>query len=136
MGQSYANRSDLRQRTVAPATAPTGLPYGEHQQLVNAQRAIPVGSPPVPSAPPSAPTSAAPVVQPGSLPFVGPTARPNEPVQAGLPSGPGPGPEALRGVGANLGQQDTAGGIINQAAQRSPSPDLQALAQFVNGGMR
>lgn len=142
MGRPYTNRSDLRQSTTAPATAPTGLPYGEHKALVDAQRTVPVGSPPTPGAGVPPPVGGGPAgyagPQPGTLPFIGPTQRPDEPMQAGLASGPGPGPEALRGVGANLGQSsDTAAGVVRMAASTpGASPDVLALAQFVAGGSR
>lgn len=88
-GTHYPNRTDLR--TPSPGV-PTGLPYGEHTELANAQRATP-GAAPAAAPPPAA--AQAPIPQPGSLPWMHPTGRPNEPVQAGLASGPGPGPESL-----------------------------------------
>jgi hypothetical protein len=95
-GTKYTNRSDL-QGAQLPVSAPTGLPYGDRAKLVQAQRAVPMGTPgsPPPGAgtPPSQPPAAGPA--PGSLPFTGPTERPNEPVTAGLPIGPGAGPESL-----------------------------------------
>ncbi len=52
-----------------------------------------------PAAPPGSPGLGSPPSQapaPGSLGnFLGPTQRPGEPVTAGIPLGPGPGPEAL-----------------------------------------
>lgn len=88
-----------------PAAAPTGLPYGEHQQSIASQQALPAAGPSqtAPSAPPEpAPAPADPAAllsaaqgynfQPVGL---GPTARTNEPVTAGLPLGPGAGPETL-----------------------------------------
>ena len=72
-GKAYTNRTDLKQ----PVTAPTGQAYGERKAQVDAQRAIPL-----PQAPPVVPLGA-------------PTQRPQEPLTAGLPVGPGPGPEAL-----------------------------------------
>jgi hypothetical protein len=67
----------------------TGQPYGEAAEQRRAIESVPLG--PQPQAglsrqPPPALTA--------------PSARPNEPVQAGLASGPGPGPEAN-------GQQDS-----------------------------
>jgi hypothetical protein len=60
---------------------------------IDAQKVIPlptVNQPPVQQAPQQAPTMA-----PGDIPFDAPTTRPSEPVTAGLPVGPGPGPEVL-----------------------------------------
>jgi hypothetical protein len=90
-GQGYGNRTDLH--SPLPVAAPTGLPYGARGEMVGEQRAVPMRPAPGPSAP--APTGA-----PGPVPgdagdFLRPTERPNEPVTAGLPTGAGPGPEAL-----------------------------------------
>ncbi len=100
-GTSYPNRTDL-QGAQLPVSAPTGLPYGDRAKLIAAQRAVPMGSAP-PAAPSPAggggssppPAAPSPGPAPGTLPFTGPTQRPAEPVTAGLPLGPGPGPEAL-----------------------------------------
>lgn len=94
-GKAYSNRTDLQ-----GPQAPTGLPYGDRAKLIAAQRAVPAGPAPAPmpgpgvgSPPPSQLPAAGPA--PGELPFTGPTQRPGEPVTAGLPVGPGPGPEVL-----------------------------------------
>src|SRR5271169_4893549 len=90
-GSAYLGRTDLQR-----PQAPTGLPYGDRAKLVASQQALPMGAPA-----PAGPTPAAgqatppPGPAPGSLPFLGPTERPNEPVTAGLPLGPGAGPESL-----------------------------------------
>ena len=80
--------------------AASGGQYGELKALEDAQKVIPL---PTANAQPSAPQGAAPaqmaapapVVAPGDINFEGPTQRPSEPVTAGLPVGPGPGPEVL-----------------------------------------
>lgn len=101
---SYVNRTDLNGAQL-PADAPRGLPYGDRAKLIAAQRQVPMGSPgsaggvasgAVPPPQPGGPTPGQ--VVPGG--FTGPTARPGEPVTAGLPLGAGPGPEVL---GANQG---------------------------------
>lgn len=97
-GVKYPQRSDLRSGPLTP-TAPTGLQYGQHSSLIDSQRQVPMGpagaNAPAPVAPPPA-ASAPPPVLPGSLgAFDRPTDRPGEPVTAGLPIGPGPGPEVL-----------------------------------------
>lgn len=90
-----------------PARAPTGMGYGEHQASIEAQRSLPLARvvPPAgtngPTAPPdpaqrlAAAVEAAKRMRPPS-PLSGPTRRPNEPITAGMASGPGPGPEVLR----------------------------------------
>jgi len=95
-GTKYPNRTDL-QGAQLPANAPRGLPYGDRAKLIAAQRAVPMGTAPAPT--PAVPQGGSPppspAPEPGSLPFLGQTQRPSEPVTAGLPIGPGPGPEAL-----------------------------------------
>lgn len=94
-GASYPNRSDLAKQPVR--TAP-GQPYGAAGKQADAQRAIPLPSTPTPS-----PTAPAPQNAPFAPPEPGllgaPTARPSEPVTAGLPIGAGPGPEAINAPG-------------------------------------
>lgn len=86
------------------ATVPTGLPYGENQarQASIAAAPIPQGAPVAqPGPPPGTPGAPSdPIADAQNTPFspvnlFAPTANPGEPVTAGLPSGPGPGPEAL-----------------------------------------
>lgn len=127
-----------------PITTVPGQGYGQAAAEKTAQRAIPVQGTPVASTPQApqggggAAASAslappqAPPVTPGSL--VGldaPTQRPNEPVTAGLPSGPGPGPEALTGVGsAGQVHAKVADLLGNLARQPGATPDVAALAAY------
>ena len=65
------------------------------KQQADAQRAVPMSA--SPSISPEVLRNAAqkpPVAAPGTLPHLEPTNRPNEPVTAGLPFGPGAGVEA------------------------------------------
>jgi len=66
--------------------------------------------------------SGRPLPRPGEMPYTGPTNRPNEPVTAGLPFGPGPGPEALNEQRIPISQQ------IQSAARNTTSPALAELA--------
>ena len=96
-GQAYGNRSDLN-APKPPATQFTGQPYGAATQQAAAQQAMPVAGTAVPLPQPGAPGQPPALTgpAPGSLGDLHrPTDRPNEPVTAGLASGPGPGPEAL-----------------------------------------
>lgn len=73
---------------------------------------------------------ALPPVQPGEMGALDrPTERPGEPVTAGLPSGPGPGPEAL-----GLGQTpQTVGDLLGRIGSYSPEvAALMARAQQGN----
>src|SRR5215472_9782195 len=124
-GSAYTNRADLNAPKL-PATAPTGMPYGEHQQLVQGQQAVPAAPPPSP-APSAAPANP---LQPGALrpfpgtPLMAPTQRPNEPVTAGLPMGPGPGPEVL-----GPQQQVQMSDMLTQAGNAAGSTALVRLGQ-------
>lgn len=97
-GTAYTNRSDLNTNRVEF----TGQPYGTRVQQVESQRAVPVQAPPTASVPGAAGT-AAPQPQgpaPGTLGnLLDPTARPDEPITAGLPIGPGPGPSPATPMG-------------------------------------
>lgn len=89
-GAAYPNRSDMR--TPKPP-AYTGQSYGKAKAQADAQAIAPVGPPPTSNIPTPA---AAPVPEgppPGGLgDLFDPTARPNEPLTAGMPFGPGAGP--------------------------------------------
>ena len=77
---AYGQRTDLN---MAPSAVP-GQTYGEAGAQMAAQRAVPMGAPAAPAAP-KAPTST-----PGQYgPLDRPTERPNEPLTAGSPFGPG-----------------------------------------------
>src|SRR5690348_16582488 len=108
-GAAYGNRTDLnanRKPSTQPIRTPRGMPYGEAGRQAAAQKVLPIPAAPSPSAPSAASGSSGgsgsvlpPDVDPGallaSLPTLGgPTSRPTEPVTAGLPIGPGPGPES------------------------------------------
>ena len=89
MAKQYPNRSDLRNPTkkLAAKAAP-GQTYGEAGKQVAAQRAVPMAAPPTDVAPTATPQQ--PRVAPGSMgPLSRPTERPNEPLTAGAPFGPG-----------------------------------------------
>lgn len=100
-GTAYANRTDMHQ----PVKTPDGMAYGKRKMLEEAQKVIPLPTQPSmpgpatggggPAVAPTPPMSAQPGLSPGELDFARPTERPAEPVTAGLPVGPGPGPEAL-----------------------------------------
>lgn len=114
-GGAYANRKDLTQ----PISAPTGLPYGEKQALVSAQRQAPL--------PQQGPDIDPAIAQAQAHSFnpVGlgdPTQRPNEPIQHGLPSGPGAGPEVLQ-------PQSGTSASLQQLAQITGSPAISAMAE-------
>lgn len=133
-----ANRTDLAVPNVqAPAQE-----YGERQAQQAAQRAVPVAAPPGQPSPPTTPAQGAPsgpvggppaqglppVSGPGILPFLHPTNRPNEPVTAGLPTGAGPGPEALTGVGAIAANQSVESGTLKNLLSSIASGPVSSSA--------
>lgn len=129
-GAKYENRTDL---ALAPRTAPIaripGQGYGEQAAQVSAQQAVPTG---VPATPTPAPRPAPDIM--GRL--TAPTERPDEPVQTGLPTGPGPGPEAL---GMQYGEPSRLApyvAILELAASRpSSSPALRQFVRTLRGGL-
>jgi len=120
-GSQYSNRSDLRQ---APVVA-KGQQYGQAQQQLEAQRAIPLPSTPPPTAQPAPPPPAA--MMPGQAgPLDRPTERPNEPVTTGLSTGPGAGPEALN----MMPTVDTVAAQLHQLYRMNPNDDLARLLEL------
>ena len=131
VGTAYPNRTDLNKSE--PVTTATGQEYGQRSQQRAAQRAVPLapppqagpaaapaaappqqGGPPMPSGPPSLLSGPPPADHQGLVSFLHPTARPQEPITAGMPTGPGPGPEVLGGVGAAA-----ANGAVEQGTLKS-----------------
>lgn len=96
----YANRTDM---LTQPVQAPPSTEYGSAARLTEAQRVVPLAR--------------APAVEAGSL--YGDTARPNEPVHAGLPVGPGPGPMAA------VSDID----LVRAAARRFPNSGIERLLE-------
>lgn len=80
-----------------PIQVAPGGEYGSATALKQGQQAVPLPNAQAVAAPQSVPSfgGTGGAVAPGDINFEAPTARPNEPVTAGLPVGPGPGPEAL-----------------------------------------
>lgn len=138
-----ANRADLTQPS---AQAVPDQPYGVAAEQRSAMNAIPLPVPqqaqPAPGgAVPSQPTSGAPPLAiPGANgPLSRPTERPNEPVTHGLPMGPGPGPEALTGIGAAARQGAVEQGTLSHlltslAAQPNSTSAIKDLAARANSG--
>ncbi len=118
-GKAYGNRSDLNQ----PVTVAAGQPYGERRAQEAAQKAIPLpAAPPVPAPPPPP--------APGSFgAFTRPTEFPNEPLTAGMPIGPGPGPEAMAGI-AGLSADDQVLAELKGMYRASPNRDLARLIAY------
>lgn len=102
-GTPEANRTDLMAKRTQPLSAvPTGQPYGAHQAEENYVRQNPLQAVPPVQAPGGqtvpfdqqiAALRAGPA--PNVVPLTAPTQRPNEPLTAGMATGPGPGPDVL-----------------------------------------
>jgi len=89
MAKQYPNRSDLRNPTkkLAAKAAP-GQTYGEAGKQIAAQQQVPMAASPQPVVAP--PQAAVERQRPGQFgPLDRPTERPDEPVTAGAPFGPG-----------------------------------------------
>lgn len=108
-------------------------PYGAAADERAAQNVVPLRPPdastPAAQAPPAlSARTAPPGPAPGSLPFLEPTHRPNEPVTAGLPFGDGPGPEALT-QGAVLPARPVTQAFDELSRSPNASSDLSTLAE-------
>ena len=120
-GAAYTNRQDLNEKPRLPVAAAAGQEYGARKAQEDAQRAMPMAAAPPPPTPGAAGPPPGPA--PGSFgPLTRPTERPNEPMTAGVPMGPGPGPEALQ---MNQGDPDLA-------LLRPYLPTLELLASQPN----
>lgn len=105
-GRAYPNRSDLNAQPVR--TVP-GQTYGEAGQQAAAQAQIPLPATQPITGQPVGPGAPAPLEQ--AVPLLAPSDRPDEPLTAGAPVGPGPGPEAV----GLLGQPDHTADLLAMA---------------------
>lgn len=103
-----------------------------------AQQAVPMGAQPTPTAPGGPPSAAGgqagpPPPAPGSLtPLTAPSQRPDEPLTAGAPFGPGP-----NSTGLPTPQQQqwmNTHQMISELAAQQPSGSLATLLAYLNGG--
>lgn len=139
IGEASGNRTDMNAHL--PVETGPSRQYGERAAQEVAQRAVPLAPTPAEGAAP-APTSVAPSEQPsiplaqslaraapkaGSLPFLGPTDRPNEPVTAGLPFGAGPGPEVMN-QGSAIAARPVTTAFDELAQSPNATPAVSSLA--------
>lgn len=103
----------------------TGLAYGQNKALNDEQAAAPLAQTPGPSTPPRA-RQATPA-QPMLTPFGAPTMRPDEPVTAGSPMGPGPGPAQIGLTDPAAAGYQSALSTLQQAAAASGGTEISAL---------
>lgn len=114
------------------AEVPAGQAYGQRQRLEEAQMPVdPTGGVSIPSAPPAGPdwASILSAAQAGPSPVEGglfrPTERPNEPLTAGMPIGPGPGREAV----SMYKKRNLTAEALERIAMATDDPVINALAQ-------
>ena len=114
-------------RATQPARYISGLGYGEGQATMQQQTSAPMAGTPTPQvasmASPVMPMSA---MGEGVTPLTAPTARPNEPLTAGMDFGAGVGSEALA-----LPQQRTLSQILANMIDLDPTGDARELYDFV-----
>lgn len=123
-GTAYSNRTDLN---IAAAPA-EGREFGAVSADLSAQQAVPMGPPPGATAPSVTPSPVASPL-PGELtPLDAPSLRPNEPVTAGAPVGPGPGPEALVTSPKNRGRD-----VLARAAAETGDPYIAHILKTLGG---
>lgn len=109
-GKAYPNRTDMNRQ---PVQVGPSQQYGQGETLRRAQQAVPL---PAPEGPP-----------PGSpeVSLHAPTARPAEPITAGMPFGPGGGPELLPQPAQTTPVRD----ILVELYRRTPVPELAKLIE-------
>lgn len=135
-GKAYANRTDLNKSDALAKKTVPGQAYGAAQQQREAQSVIPVAGTPAPAPRVTPPSSGSGAVAggplPGALGFTDPSARPNEPVTAGVPVGPGPGPQALSLM------QDNEDVLLQlrEAYRLYPNAETRRLIERVERGIR
>lgn len=131
-GKAYAQRTDMNQNR-QPIRVAAGQAYGERQAQEQAQRAVPLPAAPPVQVPPPSP---APGPAPGSFgAFNRPTERPDEPLTAGMPMGPGPGPEAVAGSFMLSGNDQLIAELRGLYATY-PNPDVARLLAFAEQRQR
>src|SRR4051794_15174476 len=111
-GAQYSNRSDLQSAPRLAATAQTGQPCGVAAHQLASQPQMPMAPSPTPPTPLPAPST-----------------RPNEPVQSGLPSGPGPGPQSVPGS-----IPDPVEAQLRGLYYAFPNRDLASLLEMIDRG--
>jgi hypothetical protein len=115
----------------------SGMPnYGDASDLMDLQASAPMASAPGVKPAPAASITSPQQGQQGQpqqpiTPLSAPTQRPDEPVTAGSPMGPGPGPEILGSMPSVAGGQSAKQNLQALAAHPDASPELKRLASLL-----
>lgn len=116
-----------------PARYIAGLPYGEGQATMDLQRSAPMAGGNVPQAPTGTAPGGPPIAP---MPeFGAPTERPQEPVTAGSPFGPGPGPSTIPRAGDDPRLQLRAAlpSLLRLADLPTTSPVTRNAIRYLRG---
>lgn len=131
-GKTYGNRSDLNTNRTLPVQTAPNQSYGVAGQQAAAQRVVPLASQPAPagnagaSQSPLVPQASPAGAPPQLVPLDAPTMRPNEPLTAGVNTGPGPGAPPVTTA------PSTVGDLLRSVAPSSP--ELAELYDYLSGG--
>lgn len=107
--------------------------YGEAATFRGLQQAAPLAQTPTAPTGMSSPAGVGAVPAQDITPFHAPTALPDEPVTAGAPAGPGPGPEALGVPQSGPADYAPAHSLVQQLAASNPTNSaLQYLAAAIS----
>src|ERR1035438_2986231 len=118
------NRTDLN----LPNVQVPDQGYGKETAQHEAEGAVPMAASPSAGAAPVSSRVQTPFAAPGTLPYLHPTNRPDEPVTAGMDFGPGAGSEALAAplptLADNLAQYAGQSSTVDQLASTARSLGL------------
>jgi hypothetical protein len=129
VGKQYPNRSDLSApgKQITPSNVPKSSQYGQGAAQSRALKAAPTSGPPARMAPQQGGANPA-ALAPGSIPSLSdPSARPDEPVTAGLPLGAGPGTSAMGMVPMDSPELS----ILRALYLQYPSPDIRRQIAYL-----
>lgn len=115
--------------TTQPISTPHNQEYGVAKAQAEAQRIQPIAGRPEGPKPSGGPPTNTPLpgLGPGEVPtLTDPTARPDEPLTAGLPVGAGPGPSSL--TTASFGPMELS--VLRGIYLQYPNEDLRRMIEW------
>ena len=127
-GKLTPSRPDLKTQA---AQAPAGQQYGQAGSQIASQKVQPIAGSATPGGVPAS-MGQLPGMGPGEIPTLSdPSAFPDEPLTAGVPSGPGPGPEALNS--ASYGPKELS--VMRALFLKFPNDDLRRLIEWTENNL-